>query len=486
MNRYYRCILLVLLSIGLTTAEVTIFPLRQVVAPNVTVMFNCSEQAATILINNSAYSNYMSQFTSSGITFQNNAVTVLATKGLNNTSFQCIDITMTLRSGKAVLIVAGPPSSPEPRIRVFNSISLNLSWDEPFTQSGFEALLYTVRVSHAVSEATVGLYEVVASHRYFIFTYSEEIGSLCYDTLIFYVTATNQIGVSGAGNISSRFPVAQGPLLNPPELHVALTNFGNEMFDAEILVKFPPEICWYFRINYTFSITRLSSGAAVLYASARNVQAHTRSFVTFTVNNLTADDVYIIVARIELIGGDVVQTNSSIVMSSSYLPHMTSAVDSTLLPSSVANSQESLVPLGYWVGYVCIAIVLFGAAMVLIGVFIYLRYRKQANKTLDPIPAAVTQVDVKNQTKVASSLVCNPIYEGGAVYETVPETQTRRSLRSNSNTFSYWDKHKRTSSVGVGSISSSILETSCNDYARREEWVNVSNVSKDEQRYIYT
>ena len=72
--------------------EVTIYPLIQIVAANVSVMFRCSgisKATGTILINNYNYDNY---FTNSGITFQNSTVTLIATKDKNNTVFQCCDV----------------------------------------------------------------------------------------------------------------------------------------------------------------------------------------------------------------------------------------------------------------------------------------------------------------------------------------------------------------------------------------------------------
>lgn len=97
-------------------------------------------------------------------------------------------------------------------------------------------------------------------------------------------------------------------------------------------------------------------------------------------------------------------------------------------------------------------------------------------KTSHQISTAVIPVDTKQETKLASSLVCNPIY-AGAVYETIPGAHEWQ------NNFDSSKKTKRTSSVGVRSISSNILEESSNDYARREEWVNVPKVSNAEPRY---
>lgn len=80
-------------------------------------------------------------------------------------------------------------------------------------------------------------------------------------------------------------------------------------------MQFPPEICWYPRINYSISMSRRSSGAAVLQTDAHDFEAHFGSFVVFTTDKLIANDVYFIVARIEVTGGFtggfVAQTNSS-------------------------------------------------------------------------------------------------------------------------------------------------------------------------------
>ena len=76
-------------------------------------------------------------------------------------------------------------------------------------------------------------------------------------------------------------------------------------------MQFPPEICRYFLVNYTLSVTELSTGAAVLYSNVNNVELHNESFATFIVNRLAADDVYTVVTRIILVSGDIILTNSS-------------------------------------------------------------------------------------------------------------------------------------------------------------------------------
>ena len=91
------------------STDVNITPLHQVVAPNASATFYCSGigNQGTIFINNSAYFNYAQQFIIRGITFQNNTVTLIATKDKNNTIFQCWDIQSNAFSKAAVMIVAG-------------------------------------------------------------------------------------------------------------------------------------------------------------------------------------------------------------------------------------------------------------------------------------------------------------------------------------------------------------------------------------------
>ena len=105
----------------------------------------------------------------------------------------------------SLLYHVGPPSTPDPRVKVLNYTALELSWDEPFAQPGYGTLFYTVNVINAVSGAPAGLYQVIANR--FVFANNETTGALGCTLLIFSVTATNQIGVSGGGNISSGFPV---------------------------------------------------------------------------------------------------------------------------------------------------------------------------------------------------------------------------------------------------------------------------------------
>lgn len=140
------------------------------------------------------------------------------------------------------IIYAAPLLPPTPEVLVINATVLQLTWEPPFAWSEYPVLNYTVRMHNSSSPepctwtrtipATVNTVEVFSSE--------SAVSVYCHE-LVFYVTATNDIGESNQGIIRGGFPVGELFTENKYRHCIDSSAVGNDMSFSLIILIVPGE-----------------------------------------------------------------------------------------------------------------------------------------------------------------------------------------------------------------------------------------------------
>ena len=107
------------------------------------------------------------------------------------------------------IIYAAPPLPPAPEVLMINATVLQLTWEPPFVWSEYPVLNYTVRMHSSSPEPSTWTRTIPATVNTVEVFSSESAVSVYYHELVFYVTATNDIGESCQGIIHGGFPVGE-------------------------------------------------------------------------------------------------------------------------------------------------------------------------------------------------------------------------------------------------------------------------------------
>eukprot|EP00731_Ephydatia_muelleri_P011733 Em0006g627a len=257
----------------------------KVILPNETATFECSVVGFGILnVNGRVLSESIDEFTSKGFrysveelsdglqTFTSMKLSVKGVPSNNGSRIDCYGYSDNVIYFSSLLIIAGPPSAPEPQLLVLNSTALLLSWKKPFTWSQLaDVISYTIKVYNSSNkqwrEWTVkpSMYGDTNS---VVINGDETSTERCVE-LTFVVSATNKIGESPNKSITGGIPIDMkwngNPITASVHPHPLDTDSG-----ADVIVQLQPlQMCSYQSANYTITVTSLNTGKKVAETTTR-------------------------------------------------------------------------------------------------------------------------------------------------------------------------------------------------------------------------
>jgi len=200
----------------------------------------------------------------------NNSLTILGTEENNQTMIHCVfSATNGLRNDTptVTLTVWGPPAPPQPKLELLNATTLRLTWNPPFTWTGFPIQNYTVRMENTSNSMNNRQWNIPANENnsndsvsFELSTMNGEIATGCA-LLNFSVTAWSDLGESRPGRISGGFPIV--PRIDSThvmKIHTAFQRDGSPLIN----IRFPtPYVCPFQTANFTILIEGVGTNDSI-------------------------------------------------------------------------------------------------------------------------------------------------------------------------------------------------------------------------------
>ena len=143
------------------------------------------------------------------------------------TSFSLLQVSLPSWTFNTVYFTAlcvGSPTQPQPAISYDeHQMSLIVSWNEPFTHTGFPVTYYKLQITNVSDFSGHNTHQDIVniSNRLYYVNSVDSLPTTCYE-LEYNVTAFNEIGSSAVGSVIGRFPICKWVILSTLLLHYCI------------------------------------------------------------------------------------------------------------------------------------------------------------------------------------------------------------------------------------------------------------------------
>lgn len=259
--------------------RIVLAPSNQTTVPGGVVTFNCVvEGQGYWTVNRKDPSNVFGfnnvtiseEQSSSGAVVTTMSLTAEGILANNASQVRChrIDDFGTTIEVSALLIIAGPPLAPRPKLVTLNSTALVLSWDKPFTWTQVADILnYTVTMYNRSHQLMEWIIKPSNGSNNFIVRSNGSVAQDCVE-LIFTVSASNSIGRSHNSSASGGFPIEikwdNGSL---PAITITSLSYEKNGYVSVVAEIQPPKMCPFQSAYFTLKITTADESGSLVSSS---------------------------------------------------------------------------------------------------------------------------------------------------------------------------------------------------------------------------